>query len=401
MESTDVDSRTVARLRERLTSEFGPLDERVLLVRCPGRTEIAGNHTDHEGGHVIAGAIDRYVTGLFRSNGTKTINLLSEGYDLVSVSLDVLEPVAEEHGTTKALVRGMAALLARKGLVPAGFDCVLTSDVPVGSGLSSSAAFEVELARGMDALWADGDLPREDLALMAQADEREFFGKPCGLMDQASVALGGIQHMSFADPAALVASPIDFDFAASGYAIVLVAVGAGHENLIDEYAAIPREMQDVARLFGRARLCEVSEDDVTRDVSRVREECGDRALLRALHFFREERLVEERAARLGEGDVEGFLRLERLSGASSAMYLQNVSTWGREQDAMVALGLADEILLERGAVRIHGGGFGGTIQAFVPLGMVDGFVSGMDAAFGRGASGVYNIDHEGVSALWL
>ena len=236
---------------------------------------------------------------------------------------------------------------------------------------------------------------------MAQADEREFFGKPCGLMDQASVALGGIQHMSFADPAALVASPIDFDFAASGYAIVLVAVGAGHENLIDEYAAIPREMQDVARLFGRTRLCDVSESDVTRDVSRVREECGDRALLRALHFFREERLVEERAARLGEGDVEGFLRLERLSGASSAMYLQNVSTWGREQDAMVALGLADEILLERGAVRIHGGGFGGTIQAFVPLGMVDGFVSGMDAAFGRGASGVYNIDHEGVSALWL
>ena len=319
----------------------------------------------------------------------------------MSVSLDVLEPVAGEHGTTGALVRGMAALLARKGLVPAGFDCVLTSDVPVGSGLSSSAAFEVELARGMDALWSGGDLPREDLALMSQADEREFFGKPCGLMDQASVALGGIQHMSFAEPTALVASPIDFDFAAAGYAIVLVAVGAGHENLIDEYAAIPREMQDVARLFGRTRLCEVSEDDVTRDVARVREECGDRALLRALHFFREERLVEERAARLGEGDVEGFLRLERLSGASSAMYLQNVSTWGREQDAMVALGLADEILLEKGAVRIHGGGFGGTIQAFVPLDMVDDFVRGMDAAFGQGASGVYGIDHEGVSALWL
>jgi len=305
-----------------------------------------------------------------------------------------------------AVPRGRSFVAWRRSLQgaasrPAGFDCVLTSDVPVGSGLSSSAAFEVELARAMDVLWAGKEISREDLALMAQADEHEFFGKPCGLMDQASVALGGIQHMSFADPTVLQAHPIDFDFEKAGYAIVLVSVGSGHESLIDEYAAIPREMQAVAHLFGKERLCEVRERQVEQDVARVRRECGDRALLRALHFFREEKLVAKRVACLSLGDVPRFLSLTRLSGTSSAMYLQNVSTWGREQDAMVALGIADEILWGEGAARIHGGGFGGSIQAFVPLALVDRFVCGMDDAFGQGASGVYGIDHGGVSSQWL
>ena len=373
-----------------------------VLVVSPGRTEIAGNHTDHEGGQVIAAAVDRAVTGLARPNGTDYIRLLSMGYGEVEVELDDLSARKEERGTTTALVRGMAALFEDRGIEPAGFDMACTSEVLGGSGLSSSAAFELELGQAMNALWTDGKLGAEELALMAQRAEREWFGKPCGLMDQAAVALGGIQYMDFFDPTRLVAKSIDFDFAQAGYAICIVAVGADHAANIDDYAAVPAEMQAVASKLGASVLSQVKSEDVISALARLRPLLGDRALLRALHYYREDQLVRGRAQALTEGNMNEFLRLTSLSGASSAMFLQNVSVGGAsEQPSMLAIALAEELLGGQGAVRVHGGGFGGTIQAFVPLDMVEDFSAGMDAVFGKGACGVYNVDHQGARFTWL
>ena len=381
--------------------EGGQPDQKVLYVKAPGRTELAGNHTDHEGGHVIAAALDRYVRGVFRPNGTGVARLNSAGYGVIEVDLSVLDPQEGEGGSTTALVRGLAACMAEAGHEPAGFDAAIMSDVPAGSGLSSSAAFEVLVACAMSGLWADGSISKEDLALMSQRAERDWFGKPCGLMDQAACALGGIQFMSFADPGALEAQTIDFDFADCGYEICLTAVGSSHADLIDEYAAVPGEMQAVARACGAERLESVLECNFAEQMPELRETYGDRAVLRAIHYFREERLVKERVEALRKGDIQSFLNLTRLSGASSAMYLQNVSMWGTEQPAMIALAAADEMLANKGVSRIHGGGFGGTIQSFVPVDMVSSFAKGMDFLFGENACEAYDIDHEGVCAQWL
>lgn len=373
-----------------------------LLVISPGRTEIAGNHTDHEGGHVIAAAINRAVTGYVRAHDARQINLRSQGYGEVTVSLADLAPRVEERETTAALIRGMAALFAERGFKAIGFDAACASEVLGGSGLSSSAAFELLLAQAMNALWADGALPADELAMMAQRCEREWFGKPCGLMDQAAVALGGIQHMDFSQAGVLKAKDIDFDFLQAGYAVCIVAVGADHAANTADYAAVPAEMQAVARELGVELLGQTSEDVLMAALPRVRERLGDRAILRALHYFREERLVAQRVEALRTGSMDRFLELTRLSGASSAMYLQNVSVGGMpEQPSMVALALAEELLGGRGAVRVHGGGFGGTVQAFVPLDAVDDFSAGMDAVFGAGACGTYDVDHEGARYQWL
>ena len=376
--------------------------EPALEVTSPGRTEIAGNHTDHEGGHVIAAAVDRAVHGLAAPNSSNRIRLLSLGFGEVDVTLDDLVARDDERNTTAALVRGMAALFAGRGFTPAGFDLACMSEVLGGSGLSSSAAFELELGQTMNALWADGALSADELAMMAQRCEREWFGKPCGLMDQAAAALGGVQHMDFSKPGVLAADALDFDFGEAGYAICIVAVGADHAANTDDYAAVPAEMQAVARELGAEILSQVGEDEVIAALPRLRASLGDRAALRALHYYREERLVAGRAEALRTGDVDRFLELTRLSGASSAMYLQNVSVGGAsDQPSMLAIALAEELLDGRGAVRVHGGGFGGTIQAFVPLDVVDSFSAGMDAVFGEGACGVYKVDHEGARYQWL
>ncbi|MDO4808038.1 MAG: galactokinase family protein [Coriobacteriales bacterium] len=397
-----MDAVKIDKLRRTFENMYGNAqDRRLLLVLSPGRTEIAGNHTDHEGGCVIAGAVDRYVEGIFSANDAGVMVVQSEGYGLVEVDATDLDARPEEHGTTASLVRGMAAQFADRGYAPRGFDAALRSDVLGGSGLSSSAAFELELGQAMNQLWAQGKIPAHELALMAQRAERQWFGKPCGLMDQASVALGGIQYMDFFDPRELKATRLDFDFAANGYAICLVAVGADHAALIGDYAAVPGEMQAVARAFGKERLAELGEESVIERVGALRTTHGDRPVLRTLHYYKEQRLVKERMDALCKGDMQAFLALTRMSGASSAMYLQNVSVAGAsEQPAMVALALADELLPE-GACRIHGGGFGGTIQAFVPADKIDAFVAGMDAALGKGSCIVCNIDHEGARAQWL
>ena len=396
-------NRTVEFLRQSFERSFGSLEGREqLAVVSPGRTELAGNHTDHEGGNVIAAAVDRYVKGLFSPSNGGVMRVQSEGYGLVEVGTGDLDAREDERGTTAALVRGMAAQFVARGYEATGFDAAIASDVLGGSGLSSSAAFELELGQAMNALWADGALPADELAMMAQKDEREWFGKPCGLMDQAAVALGGVQHMEFSDPTVLKAESLDFDFADHGFAVCIIAVGADHAANIDDYAAVPSEMQAVARALGKEILSQVSEDDVLAAIPSLREQLGDRAVLRAMHYYNEQSLVAARVEALKLGDIEQFLSLTRASGISSATLLQNVSVGGAaEQPSMLAIALAERLLDGNGAARVHGGGFGGTIQAFVPLDDVESFSAGMDAVFGKGACGVYGVDHKGARAQWL
>ena len=390
-----------ARARALFERAFGPLPNGAVAVHAPGRTEIAGNHTDHEGGRVIAGAIDVSIEGVAAPNGTETVRVASEGYPALNVSLVDLAPRAGERQTTAALVRGMAAALAEGGREPQGFDLALTCTIPAGGGLSSSAAVEAALGRAMEALWEGPDLDATQLARIAQGVENEYFGKPCGLMDQLAVCLGGLSLMDFADAERPRAVRRDFDFAAAGYALCLVDVGCDHTPFTAEYAAVAREMQQVAEVFGAERLCEVDRARFDARVPALRARLGDRAVLRALHYWHENELVDERWAALEAGDLAAFLEATRASGASSAMYLQNVACGGAFQPAMVALALAERALDGRGAARIHGGGFGGSIQAFVPLEPLEGFTARMDGWLGAGACHVYSIAPEGACASCL
>lgn len=390
-------------LQELFESSFGPVDgKRMLHVHAPGRSEISGNHTDHEGGHIIAAALDVAVDGIARANGTNVVRVASEGYEPFEITLDSLEIVEEEKGTTASLVRGMAHEIAATGAIPAGFDLAMTCTVPSGGGLSSSAAIEAAIGRTMEALWSAPSIDPVSLAQMSQRTENHYYGKPCGLMDQAAVCLGGLAFMDFEDVAHPKTQKLEFDFEEHGYGLVLVKVGADHAASTDDYAAIPGEMQAIAAKLGHARLCEVSKEDFDRQVPALRAEFGDRAVLRCIHYWYENDLVDQRWDSLQEADIDRFLNLTRESGASSAMYLQNVTAQlGREQPAMYALGLAEHILAGRGAVRIHGGGFGGTIQAFVPLDITGSFIDRMDYWLGEGSSRHYKVSDEGAYATWL
>ena len=382
-------------ITELFEDAFGPLGSEALYVHAPGRSEIAGNHTDHEGGHVIAAALDVSVDGLARANGTSTVRVASEGYPAFELELDTLEARPEERGTTASLVRGMAHEVAARGGKPAGFDLAMTCTVPSGGGLSSSAAIEAALGRTMEALW--GVEPAEPVALAqaSQRTENNYYGKPCGLMDQAAVCLGGLAFMDFENAAEPQTKKLELSFDDFGYALCLVKVGADH-------AAVPGEMQAVAARLGHARLCEVDREAFDAQLPALREEFGDRAVLRCIHYWHENALVDERWRQLNIGDMQAFLELTRQSGASSAMFLQNVvASLGREQPAMYALGLAEHVLRGRGAARIHGGGFGGTIQAFVPLELADEFGTKMDAWLGEGSCRHYKVTDEGAYAAWL
>lgn len=392
------------RARELFKAEFGTPAEgaEVLYVHAPGRSEIAGNHTDHEGGHVIAGSLDVAVDGIAVANGTNKIRVADDGFPPFEIELDNLDVHEDELGTSEALVRGMAHEIAAVGGTPAGFDFAFTCSVPSGGGLSSSAAVEAAYGRAMEALWKSEPVDAVTLAQMSQRTENNFYGKPCGLMDQAAVCLGGLSYMDFENQAKPATKKLELNFEDHGYALVLVKVGADHAASTDDYAAVPGEMQAIAAKLGHARLCEVDKADFDRDVPALRKEFGDRAVLRCIHYWYENDLVDRRWEALQSANIDAFLSLTRASGASSAMYLQNVvAELGREQPAMYALGLAEHILNGRGAVRIHGGGFGGTIQAFVPLDLVDQFIERMDYWLGAGSSRRYKVSDEGAFAAWL
>lgn len=390
------------RAHEVFDEAFGKPEKgaKLLQVHAPGRSEIAGNHTDHEGGHVIAGALDVAIDAVARKTEGTLIRLASDGYPLVTVDASDLSIREDEKNTTAALVRGMAACMAEDGRVPSGFDIALTSTIPVGGGLSSSAAIEAALGRAMEALCDGKSYDALELARMCQKVENVYFGKPCGLMDQASVCLGGLAFIDFFDKENPKAEKLVYDFEDAGYALILAKVGASHEDLTDAYAAIPEEMQEVARTFGKVRLADVDEKKFLDAVPELRKKLGDRPVLRALHYWNEDRLVQKRWQALQEGNIEEFLALTRASGKSSAMYLQNVTTGNAEQPAMVALALAERLLEGKGACRIHGGGFGGTIQCFVPLAEADKFQERMDTWLGKDATRRYHIAEKGAFASW-
>lgn len=384
------------------SERFGTPQGDLLSVTVPARSEIAGNHTDHEGGDVIGGALDANVQAICAANGTNTVRVESVGYGGFEIDLTDLAVQETERETTASLARGMASELAATGRERRGFDLIMQSSIPAGSGLSSSAAVELAFGRAIEALWEGDVIDPVTLAKMAQRTENNYFGKPCGLLDQLAEALGGLAHMSFADPETPATEKLALDFEDKGYALVLVNVGSDHSALTGEYAAVPGEMKAVAAAFGKERLCEVDPAAFDARVNKLRRELGDRPVLRALHYWHENELVAKRWAALQAGDIEEFLALTRASGSSSAMYLQNVSVGGApEQPAMVALGLAQRLLEDAGAVRIHGGGFGGSIQAFVPLDRVNAFCTGMDGWFGEGASRHYRIVSEGAGYQWL
>lgn len=384
--------------------EFGKPAEgaKLLYVHAPGRSEISGNHTDHEGGHVIAGSLDVSVDGIAVANGTDVVRIADDGYPLFETKLDSLDVKEDELGSQSSLVRGMAHEIAALGVEAQGFDFAFTCSVPSGGGLSSSAAVEAAYGRAMQLLWGAPEVSPVALAQMSQRTENNFYGKPCGLMDQAAVCLGGLSFMNFEDQAQPETKKLALNFEDYGYALVLVKVGADHAASTDDYAAVPAEMQKVAAEFGKKRLCEVDVADFDAKLPEIRAELGDRACMRAIHYWYENGLVDKRWDALNAGDIEKFLMLTRESGASSAMYLQNVNAeLGASQPAMYALGLAEHILDGRGAVRIHGGGFGGSIQAFVPLELVDEFIERMNAWLGEGSARHYAITSEGAYAEWL
>ena len=362
------------------------------LFSAPGRTEIGGNHTDHQLGRVLAGAVSLETVAAVAENGENIVRVQSEGYPRCEIALDELSIRPAEFGTTAALIRGVAA---GTGLQK-GFDAYVTSTVLPGSGLSSSAAFEVLLGVIANHLSGAG-LTSVEIAQLGQRVENEYFGKPCGLMDQMASAVGGVITIDFADPARPVVEHLDFDLAAQGHALCIIDSGADHADLTDEYAAIPREMKAVAAVFGKDVLREVDETDFLAQLPAVRAKAGDRAALRALHFFAENRRVTAQVDALRAGDFEAFLRLVSESGRSSWLYLQNVVPTGAtaHQELALSLALAQRLLNGRGACRVHGGGFAGTIQAFVPLELLDEFKNGMEAVLGVGSCHVLSIRPEG------
>ena len=334
---------------------------------APGRVELGGNHTDHQHGCVLAAAVDLEMRAAVTPNHDGVIRVFSQGFAPVEVALGDWTPRPEERNTTAALVRGMAAQFIRRGAALTGLDVRVTSQVPVGSGLSSSAAFEVLLGRVFSGLCCGGSVSPEDIARMGQTAERDYFGKPCGLMDQMASSVGGLVYMDLADPAHPAAERIDCDLGASGYGLFIVDSGADHADLTADYAAIPAELEQVCRVFGAEVLRQVDETEFYRRLPAVRAAAGDRAALRAIHVFDENRRAAAEAEALRKGDFPAFLALVNASGASSWQYLQNVTSGDPRQQALaVTLAVCRHALGGQGAVRVHGGGFAGTALAFVP-----------------------------------
>ena len=365
-------------------------DERdVAIFSVPGRSEIIGNHTDHNRGIVMAGAITRDIIAVASKNTDGVIRFRSEGYSEDSVKLsNTNDPSRFKRFTSRALVAGMVNGFTKKGYTVGGFDAYSTTEVLKGSGLSSSAAFEVMIGNILNHFYSSGAVDNAEIAKIAQYSENVYFGKPCGLMDQMACAVGSFVYIDFKDPDAPVVKPIEFSLADHGYALCIVNTGGNHSNLNADYASVPKEMHDAAAFFGRDVLRGLTREDLLSQLPTLRTKVGDRAVLRALHFIDECDRVELAREALTSGDAASFLRMIRASGDSSFKYLQNVYTNSApdEQGISLALAITEGFLASRdGAWRVHGGGFAGTIQAFVRIGDVDEYVSLMESALGKGA----------------
>ena len=364
---------------------------------APGRTELSGNHTDHQRGRVLAAAVDLDMQAAVRPNGTETIRVLSQGYPMSQVELSCLEPVAAEINTTPALIRGVAARFTQLGCKVEGFDVYMESTVLPGSGLSSSAAFEVLMGTIINHLYFEGKATAPEVAMIGQYAENVFFGKPCGLMDQTASSVGGMVTIDFEDKENPVIQPVDFDFAACGHALCIIDSRASHADLTDEYAAITRELKEICAYFGKDVLRQIPRKAFYEAIPTLRKRCGDRAVLRAIHFYDENERVSRQVAAIRAGDFATYLELMKESGFSSYMYLQNVIPAGytEKQDMALTLALCQQLLGGKGGYRVHGGGFAGTVQAFVPFELLEEFRRGIDAVLGEGACHVLSIRPQG------
>ena len=371
------------------------------LFSGPGRTEIGGNHTDHQHGHVLCGSVDLDMLACAAPNRLNVIRILSEGYPALEVGLDELLPHVEERNTSAALVRGVAAKIQEQGYSPAGFDAYIASNVLSGSGLSSSAAYEVLIGNILNRFCCGGALSPVDIAKIGQYAENVYFGKPCGLMDQMASSVGNIITIDFADPAKPIVEPVPVDFSQAGLALCILDSGADHADLTDEYAAIPNECRAVAAVCGGEVLRNVPFETFIAKLPECRKQCGDRAVLRAFHIYADNDRVAKQVAALREGDFTTFLNLVGESGQSSWEYLQNVIPAGykEHQEVAVTIAAAKHFLGGKGAVRVHGGGFAGTVQAFVPVELLAGFKANMEAILGEGRCHVLSIRPEGGAVL--
>ena len=377
----------------------------VYLFSVGGRSEISGNHTDHNHGKVIAGSVNLDVIAVAAANRDGTVRVKSEGFpeDTVLPSA-VAAPDKSKFFTSAAIIAGMENAFLSDGRKIGGFDAYTASNVLKGSGLSSSAAFEVMIGNILNHIYNDGAVGNVTIAKMAQFAENSFFGKPCGLMDQTACAVGGLVTIDFADPTAPVIEKLDFDLSAAGYSLCIVNTGGNHADLNEDYASVPTEMKSVAAVLGKTVLRESCEDVLIAHAAEIREKCGDRAFLRAMHFYAENDRVTSQAAALKSGDLGDFFAGVRASGNSSFKYLQNVYTTKNvaEQGLSVALCLTERFLgnlAEDSACRVHGGGFAGTIQAFVPTAHADEYKKYINSVFGDGACFVLNIRPAGAVRL--
>lgn len=371
------------------------------LFSSPGRTELGGNHTDHQHGRVLCASVNLDMLCCAAPNDSNLVHIVSEGYPPIKLDLSLLTVQEHEKNTSHALVRGVAARIKQLGFTPMGFDAYLSSDVLSGSGLSSSAAYEVLIGTIINHFFCNSALSALEIAKIGQYAETVFFGKPSGLMDQCGCAIGGAVFIDFKNPQSPVVSPVAFDFTQSGYTLCIVDTKSGHADLTDDYAAITQEMAAVSAHFGVQWLRDVSYSDFLDAMPAIRTKTGDRALLRALHFFEEDVRAQSQMKALEKGNFDEFLRLVKLSARSSALHLQNL--WSPNAPEKQAVGLAiavgETVLKEKGAIRVHGGGFGGTIQAFVPNDLVDAFSCAVESLLGKGACHRLCIRPQGGTAI--
>ncbi|MBE6620832.1 MAG: galactokinase [Ruminococcaceae bacterium] len=395
---TDKKARLLS-LVEAFGAKYGE-EREAMIFSVPGRSELAGNHTDHNHGCVIAGAIDLDMIAVAAPREDGVIYMQSEGFSPLTVTPDMTHaPDPARYGTSDALVAGMVNGLADAGYQVGGFDAMATSDVLRGSGLSSSAAYEVMIGTILNHLYNGGTIDAVTVAKLSQRAENLFFGKPCGLMDQCACAIGGMIAIDFADPTAPVVEAIPFDLTGAGYALCIVDTGGNHADLTPDYASVPAEMKAVAAALGKTVLRETDEASVLSNIETLRAACGDRAVLRALHFFSENRRVSEMRAALLAGNLKSYFEGVLSSGRSSFCYLQNVYTTANvtEQGLSLALCLCESSAAA--AHRVHGGGFAGTIQAYVPHDGVESFCATMDPVFGAGACRVLHLRPVGAVCL--
>ncbi|MCY1713607.1 galactokinase [Caproiciproducens galactitolivorans] len=369
-------------------------DRDIRIFSAPGRTEVGGNHTDHQRGNVLAASVNLDVIAVVSKREDSRVQVESEGYPADTLDADDLGKKKEEKNTSSALIRGILSRYAQMGYRVGGFEAYTTSNVLSGSGLSSSAAFEVLIGTIVNDLFCGGKESALKVAQIGQYAENVYFGKPCGLMDEAASSVGGFVAIDFRDAENPTVRKVDFDFAKCGYSLCIIDTKGSHADLTPDYAAIPAEMKAVAAYFGKEVLSEVGEDAFYREIAEVRKQAGDRAVLRAIHFYADNRRAKQEAEALNRGDFETFKKLIIESGYSSYMYLQNVFSPShvQEQGVSLTLALCQKYLDGKGgAYRVHGGGFAGTVQTFVPDGYLTEFVGKMEAVLGEGSCHVLSI----------